>query len=438
MFLPLNCARFKSESLVSKDLNKLDYAFLSHKIAVLSSVFRREILNRIPLLLDFDISASGYLIMALEDYAEYRHSVLLWKIMSPMLLLFGTVGNVLTIIVLLRRRNRGNSTAIYLCALAFSDIIVLNTGLMRQWLSFLIDLDIRRFHDSICQIHIFLVYTSLQCSSWLLVAVTSERLIGVWLPHRVMNGCSKRTALIVTSTIVLSLSILNSHWFYGLKNFTSVEGNETYEVICDTDIDDYNEFQLYIWPWVDLWVVCLVPFIILFVGNASIIVRVLLSKQKTRRQVAPSNQSKPKKKDDKTSQLTAMLLLLNAVFFINVSPICIFLLYQTYGMLEAIENDHDQAVVDLWWAVVNMFCYLNNAINFVLYFLSGSRFRAEVKALLTGGRSKSIFGGATTTRIRTLFVRSVQGSPKNSKGESPSPGQEDKGTVNTICNTSTF
>ncbi|KAH3874342.1 hypothetical protein DPMN_037584 [Dreissena polymorpha] len=53
---------------------------------------------------------------------------LLWKIVAPLFFTIGTVGNILSIIVLTRRNTRKSSTAVYLTALSLSDLIVINTG----------------------------------------------------------------------------------------------------------------------------------------------------------------------------------------------------------------------------------------------------------------------------------------------------------------------
>ena len=39
------------------------------------------------------------------------------------------------------------------------------------------------------------------------------------------------------------------------------------------------------------------------------------------------------------------------------------------------------AEMSVAWAVVNLFQYTNNSINFLLYCLSGSRFREELRAM---------------------------------------------------------
>ena len=62
---------------------------------------------------------------------------------SPVLLLVGTVGNVLSILVMSRRSLRGSQASLYLIVLAVSDIMALYTGLLRHFLHKVFDLDIR-------------------------------------------------------------------------------------------------------------------------------------------------------------------------------------------------------------------------------------------------------------------------------------------------------
>ena len=331
----------------------------------------------------------------MENVAAYKHSVNIWRVISPFLLVLGAFGNVLTILVLARKRSRNSSTAIFLTALAFSDLLVLFSGLLRQWIMYTFDVDVRELTPGGCKIHIFLVYFSLQYSSWLLVAVTCERFVGVWLPHRVKQGCTQFSAVVVISVLGVCLITLNAHWFYGVGRSTYAEGNVTLQTNCDSIFDHYDTFLVYTWPWIDLCVFSLVPLTILVVGNLAILIRVFISKYKTRVQIAPANPQSKNPRDDKTRQLTIMLSTLNLVFFVCTTPVSIYLIIEPYLMTH-MTSDEDIAVLYLWWAVVNCFMYLNNSINFILYFLSGSRFRDEVKALLFGGRGRSLFRGMTT------------------------------------------
>ncbi|WAR24765.1 NMUR1-like protein, partial [Mya arenaria] len=321
----------------------------------------------------------------MDTIPEYRHALNILKTIPPILLTFGTIGNLLTILVLSRKRSRFSSTATYLAALAVSDLLVLYSGLLRQWMKYMYDVDIRQLTVAGCKVNIFLVYFSTQCSSWLLVAVTCERFIGVWLPHRVKQGCTQRTALLVIGVIVVCITLLNAHFFYGFGNISYVVNGTAREVMCSTKYTHYYNFVTLTWPWIDLCFFFLVPFTVLVMGNISIIARVCMSKYKIRNQIVPSGLTTRQTQKDKTSHLTAMLMTLNVVFFICVSPICIFFISRPYW-LKYIKTPYDTAIVMLWWAVINCFMYLNNTLNFVLYFLSGSRFREETKMLFCGER----------------------------------------------------
>jgi len=66
--------------------------------------------------------------------AERDATTLLWAVGGPSLLAVGVVGNVLTLVTMTRRRMRGTSTCVYLCAMALVDLVVLFTGLTFNWL----------------------------------------------------------------------------------------------------------------------------------------------------------------------------------------------------------------------------------------------------------------------------------------------------------------
>ena len=102
-----------------------------------------------------------------EDYymfttiPEFQASELIWKLVPPILIIFGSIGNTLSIVVLTRKSMRNSTTTLYLTFLAFSDILVLYTGLLRQWIFYVFEYDIRIVSEVGCKIHLCLVYTSL-------------------------------------------------------------------------------------------------------------------------------------------------------------------------------------------------------------------------------------------------------------------------------------
>ena len=334
--------------------------------------------------------------MGWKDTYEYQVGDKIWKSVPPILLTLGTIGNLLSIVVLARKKTRKSSTAIYLITLACNDLLVLWTGLLRQWLRHTWETDVRQFSEFGCKLHVFLVYFGTQFSSWILVAVTSERFSGVWCPHKVKMGCNPATAGISIAVIGTVLACLNTHWFYGFGDLEYTFGNQTFLRKCTAKFENYGEFLHFTWPWIDLCAFCLIPFVILLTENGGIIIKVLLSHNKSR--VGPSgNTTKQSQHKSKNSQMTAMLLTINTVFLICVTPISIYLIGEPHW-LKTIETMEEYAVFTMWWAIVNSLMYTNHAINFIMYVLSGTRFRQEVKALFCGGSSRAIFGLTGTTR----------------------------------------
>ena len=65
---------------------------------------------------------------------QYKAYINLMVYVPPVLLLLGTVGNVLNLVVLQSRQYRSSTSTVSLSALAVMDILVLWTGLLRQWI----------------------------------------------------------------------------------------------------------------------------------------------------------------------------------------------------------------------------------------------------------------------------------------------------------------
>lgn len=302
--------------------------------------------------------------------SDYSITSIIWLTFPPILLVFGTFGHILTIVVLIQRRNSNNSIARYLIALAVSELIVLWTGCPRHWIKYMFAVDIRHLSEIACKLHLYLICFGSQSSSMLIVVVTLERFIGVWLPLRHKRTCTPSNAVAVITVIAVVNGILNAHLLYGMVS--SKDRN------C-TPIDDaYTYFVLHVFSKILACVSFFIPLTVLFIGNIAIIVRVLMRSRKNRIRIAPHKSSSST--NSKDSQMTAMLVTLNVVFMVCVTPMMLAL---PYFMKRAVSSDNGgNRVFELIWAIVNMMYYTNSAVNFILYFLSGARFRREVKLLL--------------------------------------------------------
>ena len=94
---------------------------------------------------------------------------------SLLWIIFGTVGNLLSLMVLLRKKMRIHSTFTYLTLLALCDTFVLYFGLLRDYLAYNYNINVNGVF--FCKMHVFFFYFVLHMASWLLVAVNIDRLI---------------------------------------------------------------------------------------------------------------------------------------------------------------------------------------------------------------------------------------------------------------------
>ncbi|KAK6180339.1 hypothetical protein SNE40_012511 [Patella caerulea] len=333
-----------------------------------------------------------------EEFIEERIAVFIWKYSSPVLIILGTIGNILVIAVLSCGKIRKSTTNIYFTAMAVCDILVLYTGLLRLWIQFTFNLDIRHVHPAICKIHRPLVTFSLQTSAWILVAMTIERYLSVVSPHTIKTRCTRRMTLIILSSIVVVLVGINIHFVFGLGDLTLVgDNNETFVFHCDSIQDDYYKFTNDIWPWIDVAVYCFVPFGILSVFNMLILSTVFKGKRDLNRGTGCTLNANSTKR---ISSLITTLFLINIVYFICTTPISVFMIGNIYWAAQP--GTHLAAVQSLVFAIVNQFQYLNNVCNFILYCFSGSNFREWLKSLCSRrrtDRNRTLIGGMGSTKV---------------------------------------
>lgn len=335
--------------------------------------------------------------------SELRAGVLVWQIVSPILIIFGTVGNVLSIIVLSSRKFNRWSSSVYLLGLAVADLCALYIGLMRQWIKYSFDSDIRHFHPVLCKIHWWLMYTCADVPVWILTAITVERLISTMCPYKSKAICTKNRAKIVLIVIVISALAINSHLLYGFGKLEIAAANETLVIPCAPITDAYRQFFGKVWTWIDLCKYSLVPFALLSTGNICIIYKLLASGRKVKTQVAPTtSQTQASSGNERTSNMTILLVCLNFVFIISTAPVCIYFIGEPYWIPKDVPRDIQ--LQDPWWAFVNMLMYINNSANFILYCLTGSRFRDAVKELLCKNTNRI---DVTSTGGNTINTRSA-------------------------------
>ena len=103
--------------------------------------------------------------------------------------------------------------------------------------------------------------------------------------------------------------------------------------------------------------------------------------------------------------MSLTIIIVTCIFILLTLPIMLFIVFTKFSSRDFIsENNLDSSSFaysfytmnpnckSILWAIVNLFMYINHSINFVLYCLTGSKFRTELATLFT--TPQSLFNNA--------------------------------------------
>lgn len=307
-------------------------------------------------------------IKLLEHITSY-----LWIIFSPIIYIFGLLGNLSILAVLTKLAFWKKPIYILIAVLAFSDVTVLSVGLSRYWTREVFGADIRSLTDVGCKINVFVIYTFMQFSSMLLVCITLERFLKTRFTlkyHLIVS--TKRTVILIVFVFVF-LSGLNCFWFetQGLVNF---EG----DLSCDATTETYFWVEEFIYTYMDLFVLSVLPFFAMVAMNISIM-RVL-NESKKLRSISVSDKSTRKELGKFSQVLARMILFTSTYFLITTIPVSIYFITDSYMAPKA--DDITTARLDVVWAVTYLFLYTNYAVNFFVYMVTNKLFYRTFWSLL--------------------------------------------------------
>lgn len=336
----------------------------------------------------------------------------LWAIIVT----FGLFGNCLTIAVLVSPKLNNSSTTFYLTALAFIDILYLIFSLGGQMFNFafLFPKTIRQEHPLACISLNIIRYTLTYISVWLLVSVAIDRMIWVIFPFRAKMICTRQIAKIIVAILFVVFILIDIHFVWTLEFQYNVDGLNR----CNIRNYFQNGF-----PYIDLTLIMGLPFIIMSGANILIISK-LREMEQIRKRMKSTNRNQStaiianstaisqidnqknvksqkedeiipfevtkrstrrRSRDKQTTSLTKMLLSVNIFFLVSTTPLLSYnilffvphintLMLQFESRLHGLIFGLERILYTLW--------YLNFAVHFLLYCMSGPKFRQEAIRLL--------------------------------------------------------
>ncbi|ESP01663.1 hypothetical protein LOTGIDRAFT_139345 [Lottia gigantea] len=295
---------------------------------------------------------------------------------TPICSTLGILGNILSMIVMLM--NKKSTSYQYLAMIAVTDVLVLILNIMFMARKFP---GHEIFHEGTCGLIFFLMYFSIHYNVALLVTMTLERFVAIKYPLHAQNWFTIRRARIVIIVEGILAFAFDFHNFFTRKMITD---EDTGLEMCSQEGELNIFFIRKVWPWFDAVVYCYLPLTCLFTLNI-LIIREVRQAGHNQRQLTKSNSTggeenkQTTEKKNQERQITIMLLLVSFCFLIFVSPMAVIIVVERYYWIPT--EPHDKAVYHLVRTITNHMMYLNHSLNFLLYFISGRRFRDQFRAV---------------------------------------------------------
>lgn len=329
-----------------------------------------------------------------ENSLGANYSQMIEIIALPIMIIVGTICNILTFMVMCRHRFRHQSTGIYMAVLAIADELVLLFGCLIRWIYQFYQLNPLSTQIS-CRLLSVFYYSSIDFSVWMVVMMTIERYIAVTFPLQANRLCTVKRAKILTLILGSFIVLINLHFIIT----HSFNNNFNNNFGCQPTDNSTLYFMDNIWPWIDAAKYSFLPLITIIVFNFLIICNLIQasaarhkltyeSSQKSRslssttvntiKHTNGTTNNTSSSSNNNNRRLTTMLLVVSITFCILSSPLVILQILETHF---SIRNRENEFTVDILKAIFVILQYSNHCINFFLYAITGEIFRRELCGL---------------------------------------------------------
>lgn len=341
-----------------------------------------------------------------ELYAEYfafRLHKRLLLYLYPVIFTVGITGNILSVVILTRRPFRRVATYTYLTAVSAADSFLLVFGLLRQWLSELTDHDPTVFADWTCKTIMVFNYTFSVYSVWLIIAVAAERYMAVSRPLSVTASryTRQRTVFVVILLFLASLAF-NIHFAWTLRvDLQVIESLNSTNFVAQCNAPADLDFAVnVVWPWIDLSIYLLAPFLTIAILN-SIIIHEVVKARRQRGGMSEGSRCSRRRRHRflagaGNTRLAVMLMAVSFAFLLLTLPMCV---WQSVKMLLDLDptDMSSMSAAALATTVSRLLMYTNHAANFYLYCATGMKFRRQLRAFVCRGNSRCLAIGGWTS-----------------------------------------
>ena len=323
--------------------------------------------------------------------SEFKHfTQYSYMIIYPIIFFVGLIGNLLSILLFTITELSQTSCGLYFLLLALSSIFALLGGFHH---CLTIGYNIQVPNAAYCRTRNILLYTSMDVASWMIVALSLDRLYRVICPIHARIFGTRKLSAIVAGTLIVILTLKNAHLS------TSFIGDFTDDATDNCDPNPaypaYVFFFQNVWPWIDLATFALVPFLVLTISNSLIVY--IRYQQRLRFGHRTLDRS-----------LMKFLLISSMSFLCCNFPVAITLvIYPFVSPKHHLKNDYDAVAFVL--DILRLLSYATLASNFYFYYYSSSIFRQQASRLFNRLRQRP----TNTNTIRRNTIDADQVTPSS-------------------------
>ena len=235
-----------------------------------------------------------------------------------------------------------------------------------------------------CSIGTYVLWVASLASTVFILSMTFDRFIAIIMPHKAASfNTITRANITIIITIAISV-VFNLPYVYSVTNSG---------ITCV--LDTSKKLAMYFW-WVTNVVQYMIPFLSLISMNSIIIHKLRMrSKHGLKQEVKVGHDEGQQNKGQGQSssmrttdrQTYIMLLFVAFSFLILITP---FYLFNAYvSAVDYLSNPKYYAGFHLFYQIMQKMYYTNNGINFLLYVVSGKKFRTDLLTLFQCNSSKS-------------------------------------------------
>ena len=317
-------------------------------------------------------------------HVEKEVSLAIVRYVWPLIIVAGTVGNILSFLVLIRRRMRRTPVYFYLAMLACADTLVLYLSGFKTWLRVITGFELLHLSNATCKAFMFMFLQSLHLSAFFIVAVTLDRFLTVMFPFNKSIFGNLRHTKSASLLAFVFIMFYNCHVFWTISLQKYSDG----WVTCSPSSRTF--FMCEVYPWLKLALYTIVPFFLVLVFNLFIVLKMYQAHNQFNSDVDSSTN----RYRNGQYRITVMLLGVSMTWLVLTAP---FALYNFIYNAGESQNGADEAQIFLFKTICFTLLYINHGINFYLYCVSGKRFRKELNDIIRSVRRWSLYSRKTSS-----------------------------------------